>query len=233
MFPSVFGHSPIKITKVWLFQAPLEPWSDSDTVEFWWSSVPLFVWCCGQACYCFPAKLKSQVSTLQQHVENHIGLQGHFVLAGVSGHVYFVHSQSTSSFVGLESRTRSNFVIRNHSVAAVPGTTDFVFCKSDVLFLHHQDTVLLKFGLQDTLSFKVLQKMCNTVTKLSMVVHHLWPKCLARFFCSLQGQGHSEGLHTQIWLLLPYLQNCWSFFFFFFLSVKFNGTSSKARVSCV
>ena len=52
-----------------------------------------------------------------------------------------------------------------------------------------------------------------SVTKLGMVMQNYEPKCHARrSVCCLQVQGHSEGSFNQIWLFLPYLLNCWSFF---------------------
>ena len=51
-----------------------------------------------------------------------------------------------------------------------------------------------------------------SVTKLGMVMQHHGPKCHARrLVCCLQVLGHGEGSFDQIWLLLPYLLNCWSF----------------------
>ena len=51
-----------------------------------------------------------------------------------------------------------------------------------------------------------------SVTKLGMMMQHHGPKCHARrLVCCLQVQGHSEGSFNQIWLFLPYLLNCWSF----------------------
>ena len=80
-------------------------------------------------------------------------------------------------------------MIRNHSKAAVSGlivsgvnltfhvlftAMDFVFCKSGVLLiLHHQDTLLSKFGLQNTVSLspKVLKSvqhwLCGIVAAMS------------------------------------------------------------------
>ena len=52
-----------------------------------------------------------------------------------------------------------------------------------------------------------------SVTKFAMVMQHHGPKCHARrLVCCLHVQGHSEIEFNQIWLFLPYLLNCWSFF---------------------
>ena len=52
----------------------------------------------------------------------------------------------------------------------------------------------------------------SSVTKLNMVMQNHGPKCPARrLVCCLQVQSHSEGSFNQIWLFLPYMQNCWSF----------------------
>ena len=50
------------------------------------------------------------------------------------------------------------------------------------------------------------------VTKLGMVMHHHRPECHARrLVCCLHVQGQVEGLYNQVWLCLPHLLNCWSF----------------------
>ena len=61
-FSLVSSHRLIKIPKDQLFQPPLGPWSNWNTCTFSWSHVPSFLWCWGQACYCFPDKFKPQVS---------------------------------------------------------------------------------------------------------------------------------------------------------------------------
>ena len=70
----------------------------------------------------------------------------------------------------LYSWTKGNFMMRNHSMAAVPGQSDvlitsmdLVFSKSSVLFfLHHQDTV--SYYNSRTLSYQVL-KQCTALTE--------------------------------------------------------------------
>ena len=87
--------------------------------------------------------------------------------------------------------------------------------------------------------FKMLVNVClddvfwateHFVIKLDMRMQHHKPECHAeklvpylhchhgpecgarRLVCSLQVQGYNEGSYNQIWLFLPYLLNCWSFF---------------------
>ena len=38
-------------------------------IQFWWSHVPLFLWCCRQACYYFPTKFKPQFSSKDRHFD--------------------------------------------------------------------------------------------------------------------------------------------------------------------
>ena len=72
------------------------------------------------------------------------GLQGHCVLAEVSGHVYREKCQSTSYFWRLQSWTRSSFMMRTHSTAAVSGmiTSDVNFTFS--WFIHNHGFCFLQ-----------------------------------------------------------------------------------------
>ena len=38
-------------------------------IQIWWSHIPLFLQYCGQACYCFPTKLKPMVSSKQRYAD--------------------------------------------------------------------------------------------------------------------------------------------------------------------
>ena len=50
------------------------------------------------------------------------------------------------------------------------------------------------------------------VTEVGMVIQDHGPKYARRLVSCLQAQGQSEGSFNQIWLFLPYLLNCWSFY---------------------
>ena len=53
----------------------------------------------------------------------------------------------------------------------------------------------------------------RSVTKLVMMMQHLGPKCPARrLVCCLQVQGHSGGSYNEVWVFLPHLLDCWSFY---------------------
>ena len=116
-------------------------------------------------------------------------LQGHLILAEVSSHVYIVHGQSTSYFCRCKAEPNINSwsettlrqpfqdwlsVVWTSTFHVLFTAMDFVFCKSGVLlFLHHQDTLLSKFGLQNTVSLspKVLKSvqhwLCGIVAAMS------------------------------------------------------------------
>ena len=68
----------IKIPKDWLFQPPqaLGPIK----IKFWWSRVPMFLWCCGQACYI--SKQKSSLGSVQKTdvLTSGFGPQRHHIL---------------------------------------------------------------------------------------------------------------------------------------------------------
>ena len=59
-FSSVSGHRPIKSPKTKRSNSPQD--LSPIKIQFWWSCVPLFLWCCGQACYYFPTKFKPRFS---------------------------------------------------------------------------------------------------------------------------------------------------------------------------
>ena len=139
-----------------------------------------FLQCCGQAqllLLSHQLQASGQCRTPVDVLTSASGPLGHPVLAEVSGHV--LHSESALCFVGIIAEPRVNswsetslqqlfqseisqWTSKFHVLFT---TMDFFSSRSGVLlFLHDQDAVLtpIKFGLQDTLSCKVL-KNCATL----------------------------------------------------------------------
>ena len=116
--------------------------------------------------------------------------------------MYSAQSKCMMLFLcGLCKSTGSQFIIRSRFTAAVPrlivGDANFNFFSYFVhshgfrflevwcltVFASSGHHVLLKSGLQDTLSFKLLKKMCNTVNELT---YDHWVRLLIlgkRLFC--------------------------------------------------
>ena len=102
----------IKIQKGQLFQPPSGPWSNQNTVPLLWQH-------CGQTCYCFPTKFKPQVSAKHRWVDKCIRTAGEPCF-GWSKRPYYSAWSKHIMLCRLNSWTKSNFMIRNHSTAAVP-----------------------------------------------------------------------------------------------------------------
>ena len=145
-------------------------------IGLWWSRVPLFLRCCGQTCCYFPTKFKPRFSVKDRRVDQCIWT-AEAPRYGWSKWPCVVHSQSVIMLFlrRLYSWTESKFMIRSHVAAAVPGLTDsdvnfnfscsvhsYGFCFLQVwcpaIFPSWGHRVLLKFCLQDTLSYKVMEK---------------------------------------------------------------------------
>ena len=129
-------------------------------IQFWWSHVPSFLWCCGQACYYYLlTKLKPWFSTKDRRVESVdqcIWTQAPWT--GWHKWPCIVHGQSALCFFSegsiAEPKVSSWYeatlwqlfqdwlsVMWTSTSPVLFTTTDFVFCKSFVLlFLHHHDT---------------------------------------------------------------------------------------------
>ena len=159
-------------------------------IQFGWSCVPLFLWCRRQV-YCFPTKFQPQVSTRDRHVDKCI----HTTRAPCFGWSKAAMYGAQSKLIKLRrlfSWTESNFMIRNHSTAAVQGLiiSDVNFYFS--CFVHNHRScflpvwcpivfaslghhVLLKSDPQDTLSQKMLKNVqcCTCLTK----IFEAWSAC--------------------------------------------------------
>ena len=130
-------------------------------IQFWWSCVPLFLWCCRQTCYYFHTKFKLQFSAKDWCVDQRIQT-AEAPCFGWSKWLCIVHSLSAFCFFfeGSVAEMKWSYMIRSHFIAAVPRpivtmsvmwtsafpvlftTTGFVLYESGVqLFLHHWDTV--------------------------------------------------------------------------------------------
>ena len=123
-------------------------------IQFWWFRVPLFLWCCGQACYYFPTKFKPRFGTKDECVEQGIWttefwlkwpclMRSHCTLC-----FFFVGCVAEPKLNSWSGATVQQLfqdwlsVMWTSTFPVSFTTTDFVFCKSGVLlFLHHQDTM--------------------------------------------------------------------------------------------
>lgn len=73
-----FHRSPVidqsKSQKIGCFNPRQDP--SLTKIHFWWSRVPLFLRCCGQACYHFPTKFRPLISTKHRCVDMSIQTEG-------------------------------------------------------------------------------------------------------------------------------------------------------------
>ena len=73
-----FHRSPVidqsKSQKIGCFNPCQDP--SLTKIHFWWSRVPLFLRCCGQACYHFPTKFRPLISTKHRCVDMSIQTEG-------------------------------------------------------------------------------------------------------------------------------------------------------------
>ena len=122
-------------------------------IQFWWSRVPLFLWCRRQASYHFPTKFKPRLSAKDRRVDQCIRIAE----VPCFGWNKWPCAQSVRIMLflcRLYRWTENKFMIRKHFMAVVPGLivsdvnfnfSCFIhnhrFCKSGVLmFLHHRKT---------------------------------------------------------------------------------------------
>ena len=97
-FLSISGHRPIKIPKRRIVPTPIRTlvWLKQ---QVWWSRVPLFLWCCGEAFCRFPTEFKPLVSAKDRGVGKCIWtVRAPCLDWSILPRI--VHGQSTLCFVG-------------------------------------------------------------------------------------------------------------------------------------
>ena len=157
-FLSVFGHRPIKISKDWLAN-PREDLCPI-RIHLWWSCVPLILWCFRQACHSFPTKINftPQVSTEQTCWHEHPDCRG--TMLWLSKRPCIAHGQRAFIMLcGLYIWAESNFIIRNTSVAAVPGRTDDWWCEPKLFMFCSQPRILFSASLV-SYCFCIIRTLC-------------------------------------------------------------------------
>ena len=93
-------------------------------VQFWWPSVPLFLWCCRQACDYFPTRFKPQFSAKDRCVDQ------------------CIRTTESPCFGWSKVAMYSEYMVKAHyalwtdcsTFPVLFTTTDFVFRKSGILF---------------------------------------------------------------------------------------------------
>ena len=145
-------------------------------IQFWWSPVPLFLWCRRQACHYFPTRFKPRSSAENRRVDQCIWT-AEAPCFGWSKWPCIAHGQRSFCFFFVGSTAEPKVNSRSGATSRQPfqdwlsvmQTSTFplvhnhefcflqVWCPTVFASLGHR--VQLKFGIQDTLSYKVLKKV--------------------------------------------------------------------------